>query len=233
MNGSISLSAVSRRNNDWKGGKTTRETEEIMGIECGKKGMERKKKKGGTKDVIAVSIEKIQDIFARPISMIFFFFFFFFEDWKIFRNGRALVASGIKSYDPFIEAFVIPWYIRRNSSSPGSLCEKWMSNLQLGLLFENIILDKNEKSIYKEREREMYWNILCIPKFIWTCRVNVKNIRYSLDLVLGFVRGRFELSLKMKYFMEMENWCVEIFFVRIIKFIWIRRVNMRGISGLF
>lgn len=163
----------------------------------------------------------------------FFFFLFFFEDWKIFRNGRALVASGIKSYDPFIEAFVIPWYIRRNSSSPGSLCEKWMSNLQLGLLFENTILDKNEKSIYKEREREMYWNILCIPKFIWTCRVNVKNIRYSLDLVLGFVRGRFELSLKMKYFMEMENWCVEIFFVRIIKFIWIRRVNMRGISGLF
>lgn len=151
---SLSLSAVSRRNNDWKGGKTTRETEEIMGIECGKKGMERKKKKGGTKDVIAVSIEKIQDIFARPISMIFFFFFFFFEDWKIFRNGRALVASGIKSYDPFIEAFVIPWYIRRNSSSPGSLCEKWMSNLQLGLLFENVILDKNEKSIYKERERD-------------------------------------------------------------------------------
>lgn len=41
------------------------------------------------------------------------FFFFFFEDWKIFRNGRALVASGIKSYDPFIEAFVTLRYIRR------------------------------------------------------------------------------------------------------------------------
>lgn len=71
-----------------------------------------------------------------------------------------------------------------------------MSNLQLGLLFENIILDKNEKSIYKEREREMYWNILCIPKFIWTCRVNVKNIRYSLDLVLGFV---FESVVRVKF----------------------------------
>ena len=233
MNGSISLSAVSRRNNDWKGGKTTRETEEIMGIECGKKGMERKKKKEARKTSLQYRLKRYRIFLPDLYPWFFFFFFFFFEDWKIFRNGRALVASGIKSYDPFIEAFVIPWYIRRNSSSPGSLCEKWMSNLQLGLLFENTILDKNEKSIYKEREREMYWNILCIPKFIWTCRVNVKNIRYSLDLVLGFVRGRFELSLKMKYFMEMENWCVEIFFVRIIKFIWIRRVNMRGISGLF
>lgn len=42
----------------------------------GEKEWRGKKKKGGTKDVIAVSIEKIQDIFARPISMIFFFFFF-------------------------------------------------------------------------------------------------------------------------------------------------------------
>lgn len=146
------------------------------------------KKKKARKTSLQYRLKRYR-IFLLDLYPWFFFFFFFFEDWKIFRNGRALVASGIKSYDPFIEAFVIPWYIRRNSSSPGSLCEKWMSNLQLGLLFENIILDKNEKSIYKEREREreMYWNILCIPKFIWTCRVNVKNIRYSLDLVLGFV----------------------------------------------
>lgn len=198
-----------------------------------KKEWKGKKKKEARKTSLQYRLKRYRIFLPDLYPWFFFFFFFFFEDWKIFRNGRALVASGIKSYDPFIEAFVIPWYIRRNSSSPGSLCEKWMSNLQLGLLFENTILDKNEKSIYKEREREMYWNILCIPKFIWTCRVNVKNIRYSLDLVLGFVRGRFELSLKMKYFMEMENWCVEIFFVRIIKFIWIRRVNMRGISGLF
>lgn len=180
----LSFSAVSRRNNDWKGGKTTRETEEIMGIECGKKRNGEEKKKEARKTSLQYRLKRYR-IFL--LDLYHDFFFFFFEDWKIFRNGRALVASGIKSYDPFIEAFVIPWYIRRNSSSPGSLCEKWMSNLQLGLLFENIILDKNEKSMYEEREREMYWNILCIPKFIWTCRVNLKNIRCSLDLVLGFV----------------------------------------------
>lgn len=39
-------------------------------------------KKEGSKDVIAVSIEKIQDIFARPISIIFFFFFFFSKTEK-------------------------------------------------------------------------------------------------------------------------------------------------------
>lgn len=70
-------------------------------------------------------------------------------------------------------------------------------------LFENIILDKNEKSMYGEREMRI--GAFFVQQSYLQSQCEEYQIFFGFGL--GFVRvyGRFELSLKMKYFMEMEN----------------------------